>query len=461
MPWTDRPGVVESVNRCDWLIVGGGGLFNCYLEYSAESYLRQSHNFAAFVFSLPVLAFLAGKRSFIYGVGASRFYSDAALEHARMAVRIADVCTVRDRESRRILGPSLSERRPIAVHADPGFRLANAPLPEAALAEAGIQAGEPVVAAAPRNWTFETDQKAWEDKVTEALREFAIRHSVRVLFIPFHAGYDVPGDLNNDPALIARMREAIGVNRTAELRHGLRPGEVSAVLSMCEMTIAVRLHAAILSIRNATPFVALAYEPKVSRILAGCGLERFVAEVPAGTAAARDLSALLERVWSDRDLIRKRLHKVSRLLAADAHRHVDLLRRAVNRKPGARRIDAKTAEFLRQIAASHTRCLAEMDANRPEEEQRSVIAGIRAFLDAGELEPASRMLLCWRPSRTDTMAEREYLLGFCLQHIGKNPEAALKHYDSAIQFGFDEFWVLYNRGQLLMHLGEGRSHWTI
>ena len=54
------------------------------------------------------------------------------------------------------------------------------------------------------------------------------------------------------------------------------------------------------------------------------------------------------------------------------------------------------------------------------------------------------------------MAEREYLLGFCLQHIGKNPEAALKHYDSAIQFGFDEFWVLYHRGQLLMNLGEGQ-----
>ena len=65
-----------SSNRCgdcDWLIVGGGGLFNCYLPYSIHDYLRQSQNFAAFIFGLPVLAFLLGKGTCIYGVGANQF----------------------------------------------------------------------------------------------------------------------------------------------------------------------------------------------------------------------------------------------------------------------------------------------------------------------------------------------------------------------------------------------------
>src|SRR5690242_20455239 len=98
--WRDWPEVIESVRRCDCLVVGGGGIFNYYLRYSTGDFLRQSDNFAPFIFGLPVLARLLGKRSCIYGVGVSRFDTPAALEHAQMAARLADVCTVRDAASR-------------------------------------------------------------------------------------------------------------------------------------------------------------------------------------------------------------------------------------------------------------------------------------------------------------------------------------------------------------------------
>lgn len=455
VPWNDWPRVVESVSGCDWLIVGGGGLFNCYLAYTEESFLRQSDNFAAFIFSLPVLAYLAGKWSFIYGVGASRFYSDTALKHARMAVRTSDVCTVRDRASRQILSDSVLQRLRIAVHADPAFRLLNAPLPTAALAQAGIGAEESVVAVILRNWAFEGDQSVWERGIGETLREFAIRHSIRLLFIPFQASSDVASDLSNDPAIISRMRAFIGLERTAQLAHGLRPSEISAVLAMCRMAVTMRLHGAILSVRNATPFVALAYDPKLCSILSGCGLERFATHMPADPVTGRSFAILLEDVWRQRETIRPVLEKTARRMAADAGRHVELLQRAVRRPPARRRMDPKTAAFVAGIALEQTRrlALAEADTRCADDEARSILAGIRGLVDGGELKAALRVLRQWRPRKEQMLAERQYLLGFCFHNL-EHGQAALKHYNSALQLGFDEFWVLYSRSQLLMKIGD-------
>ena len=456
VPWTDWWRVIESVRGCDWLIVGGGGLFNCYLGYSEDCFLRQSSNFTAFVFGLPALAYLNEKPSCIYGVGASRFYSKEALRHAWMAAGFSDVCTVRDRESRQILGASPEERARIAVHADPAFRLPNAPLPTAALAEAGIEDGEAVVGVALRNWAFDGDQTVWEHAVGEALRAFVTRHSIRLLFIPFHAGFDVPGGSNNDPAIISRMRAFVGRKLTAELPHGLRPGEVSAVLAKCQMVVAMRLHAAILSIRNATPFVVLNYEPKISGVLSECGLERFATRLPSDATAARRFSSLLEQVWEEKELIRQQLSSAASRSRADAGCHVHLLRQAVGEAPPHQRTSARLGAWVTQIAAEQTRRLAERDVDHQQasDEALSIRVGIRDLIDAGEPQPALRMLQRWNPRQAPTVAEREYLLGFCLQGAGGDPEAALEHYASALQLGFDEFWVLFNRGQLRMVVGD-------
>ncbi len=82
---------------------------------------------------------------------------------------------------------------------------------------------------------------------------------------------------------------------------------------------------------------------------------------------------------------------------------------------------------------------------------------IHALLDAGEFEHALEVLGEWRPADTAGLAEREYLLGFSMHMLGREAEAALEHYNAALRLGFDEFWVLYNRGQLLRTVGKHDS----
>jgi glycosyltransferase involved in cell wall biosynthesis/SAM-dependent methyltransferase len=47
-----------------------------------------------------------------------------------------------------------------------------------------------------------------------------------------------------------------------------------------------------------------------------------------------------------------------------------------------------------------------------------------------------------------------YLLGFCAQTLNKDSKKSLAHYDLALKYGYDEFWVKYHRGILYMKLGE-------
>ena len=449
VPWTDWPSVIESVRGCDWLLVGGGGIFNCYLPYSTDDFLRKSQNFAAVIFGLPILAFLLGKRSCIYGVGASQFCSEAALEHARMAVQVADLCTVRDRPSSKILSDRLLGRMRISAHADPAFRLVNEPLPESALANAGITEDEPVVAVALRNWHIGTGPALWEPAVAAALRGFAFLHAVRLLFIPFHASWDMTCDANNDPGMISRMRASIGESCTAELPHGLRPGQVSSILARCQMVVGMRLHASILAVRNATPFVALDYESKVSRVMSECGLERFV--IPLPQDHGESLAQAMETVWSQRVPIRELLRGVSGKLAIDAGRHVERLARMVQKPPKRRKIDGKTAEFLARWPGNRRSASGRIEAARDDaaDEAQSCREGIRGLVDAGMFEAALHMLNAWKTS-AEAGGEREYLLGYCVQALRQDTATALRHYAAALDLGFDEFWVRYNRGQLLL-----------
>jgi polysaccharide pyruvyl transferase WcaK-like protein len=450
--WTDWPAAIESVRTSDCLIIGGGGLFNCYFPYSGDELLRHSGNFAPFIFGLPALACLLGKRCCIYGVGASRFFSQEALDHARMAVRLAGLCTVRDSASRAILSSGGNQFR-IPIHPDPAFRLVNDPLPEDALEEAGI-AGEsrPLTAVVLRNWHFEGDPTGWEETAALALRDFARKHSVRLLFLPFQASSDVGDELSNDPALIARMRARIGADDTAELRFGLPPGAVSAVIAQCQMTITMRLHGAILSIRNATPFVAINYDPKVANILGECDLKRFV--VPMPTESPDALSVRLDAVWAERDRIRGTLREVGRRQASNAGAHVERLASFLRKAPRFRN-DARTQAFLNRLAARQTIRLVEVEAacRRAEAECESCLRAARELVNSGAFQSAHLYLSHWKPSTAVAQAEREYYLAFCLHRLERDPDAAVRHYGAALDAGFDEFWTRYHRAQLLWTIG--------
>ena len=324
--------------------------------------------------------------------------------------------------------------------------------------DAGISKGESVVGVALRNWHSEAPPARWEPAVAAALHAFALRHSVRLLFIPFHANWDMTCELNNDQAIISRMRSLIGESCTAELSHGLRPGQVSAILARCQMVVGMRLHASILAVRNATPFVALDYDSKVSRVMKECGLERFV--VPLPQDGGERLSHVMETVWAQRVNIRESLQGVSRNLAIDAGRHLEGLATMVEKPPESSagsmarwRNSWPGSPGNRRCALGEVRPLC-----RTRRTKHEVAARESADWSTPEcFQPALQMLRAWKATRVEARGEREYLLGYCMQALRQDKATALRHYAAALESGFDEFWVRYNRGQLLLTGGDYAS----
>src|SRR5947199_398132 len=50
-------------------------------------------------------------------------------------------------------------------------------------------------------------------------------------------------------------------------------------------------------------------------------------------------------------------------------------------------------------------------------------------------------------------ADVHYLIELCLHSLECDLKQALRHYDRALELGFDEFWIRYHRGRLRQTLG--------
>jgi tetratricopeptide (TPR) repeat protein len=77
----------------------------------------------------------------------------------------------------------------------------------------------------------------------------------------------------------------------------------------------------------------------------------------------------------------------------------------------------------------------------------------RLLINAKAYREALKMTDALLRQDTDN-AHWNYYQAFCLQQIGKDPRQAIKHYSIALDRGFSEFYIRYNRGSLLSRIGE-------
>lgn len=84
--------------------------------------------------------------------------------------------------------------------------------------------------------------------------------------------------------------------------------------------------------------------------------------------------------------------------------------------------------------------------------RRRRLAEARSFLSGGALDRAVP-LLREAVSEVPGSGELRYLLGFGLQWSGGDPRDALTEYCRALELGYDEFWVRFQRGLLLRTMG--------
>jgi hypothetical protein len=151
------------------------------------------------------------------------------------------------------------------------------------------------------------------------------------------------------------------------------PGEARSVLAGARLAVTMRLHASILAALAGTPFVSIAYSPKIRSWARETGLERFCVEptpqaaqeLPGLCRGALDAwpalaSALAEENARRERILRDAAGEVLAVLAGAGHRPLAgpeaeeaaarALRKHVRRKPAWWRVSAR---LLRRVLPAH------------------------------------------------------------------------------------------------------------
>jgi tetratricopeptide (TPR) repeat protein len=93
----------------------------------------------------------------------------------------------------------------------------------------------------------------------------------------------------------------------------------------------------------------------------------------------------------------------------------------------------------------------EVQSSKTERQLYAFISAVRKMIDKNKYDETIEVLSHFIDSYNDN-PEVHYLLAFCYHHLLKF-EFALNHYNKALELGFSEYWVRYNRASLYLELG--------
>jgi polysaccharide pyruvyl transferase CsaB len=238
-PRADLAAVKGAIEEADAVLSGGGGLLQ-----NATS-LKSLIYYAAIIRS----AIRAGKKTMIFAqsVGPLDFLGKQTVRECCKGLTIA---TVRDEQSRRLLGSLLPDVR-IVRTADPVF-LYEPPAAPVDLASAGLgPQSDPLVVVSVRKTAHFNDVATVVAAAVDRLAHF---HGARVAFIPF-AGIS---DAEAATIVIRKCRSKPALVSLESL------DAVAAAIARARVVIGIRLHALILAARLGVPFLTVPYDPKVT-----------------------------------------------------------------------------------------------------------------------------------------------------------------------------------------------------
>lgn len=274
IPWSDIPALLEAVQQCDLIILGGGGLFHDYWGVQADTLLTRNLTGIPFFSGFPLLAELTKKPCMLYALGVGPLLYEEGKRLTRFAFEETKIATVRDIESKKLLQSISPKLRSVKVTADPAFSL---PVDEGAAREALRNAQVrrdnkiPLVGVCLRYWDINSVPKIWQEQIAAALDRFVESCGCSLLFIPFQnlSGYLLGDDLAVAEEVIAQMHAA---KSATILRGSYSPEVIASILAQCDLVLGMRLHSLIFAAKAGVPTVGVIYDPKVANLMASLGM---------------------------------------------------------------------------------------------------------------------------------------------------------------------------------------------
>ncbi|MDG5815492.1 polysaccharide pyruvyl transferase family protein [Chitinispirillales bacterium ANBcel5] len=277
----------KEVERLDLLIFGGGGIL---YDADARTYLRE-----------PILAIEKKIPFMVYAISAGPLYDSSIQGTIKECLECADVITVRDHHSKRIL-QDIGIRKAIEVTADPALLLEKQSVNKETLKLDGIHPGkrlvgisvrEPGVAAPDINETI------YHDMLANTADYIIDRFNANVVFIPMERKVL---DLQHSHAVISLM---LRPQQATVLQKDYTAGQLLTIFSHFSFAVGMRLHFLIFAALNQIPLVGLPYSPKVNSFLEELHLEM----PPIHLVNAGRLISHIDHAWDNKSSVAQRINR--------------------------------------------------------------------------------------------------------------------------------------------------------
>jgi polysaccharide pyruvyl transferase CsaB len=381
----DLVALSAAVEASDLVVLGGGGLFQDYWDVPAETLLTARQGGLLSYLVYPVLAALHNRPAVIYAAGVGPLATEQGRSLTRVAFELCRRATVRDAPSLALLAEIGLRSPAVELAADPAFLLPAPPEGETAalLAELGAGAGEALTGVALRHWDFGVEPGVWEAEVARGLDLYLAEFSGRLLFLPFQS--EGGERYEDDLAVNRRVAGALATpERAVVVERRLRPEELAGLLGRCQRVLAMRFHSALFALAAGVPAACLAYDPKVTALMADAGLPE-LALPPAlwqGDTVAEALRG------AARPGLRERLAGFARERRALARRSAEVALETLDEGPADR---PEARRFLDELALAKAGSVVRLEAEGEELRQRlqageSEGQDLQRLLRAGEAE---------------------------------------------------------------------------
>lgn len=264
---SSRKNYIKSVYnflRSDVIIIGGGGLFFDSIETNKwiYGYLKLIHR-----------AKRLGKKVALVGISVGPLHHQDSEVAIGEAFSRADLISVRDNSSKELLIKCGVMAEKVHVIPDLVFTLQSAPDEriQEIISDEGLRINnQSNIALTP--CCYNTAQTGWLTQYIAFCEEAVSELDSNLWLVPMQRN-NSHDDLSAINEIFAGLSEATK-KRTRILAKNYNAKEVQGVLSKADFVLAERLHGSIMALNTGTPFMGIAYMPKVVGVLALAGLQK-------------------------------------------------------------------------------------------------------------------------------------------------------------------------------------------
>ena len=310
----NMPQVIAAIKQSDCFISGGGTMIGDELSLSFPLEYNKK---------LISIAKLHGKRVSMMAIGANNLLHDAGLKIGSTIVRLCDLITVRDEESRSVCLDLGAEPSRTATTADPAFLLDAKETPRTKRLKERLRAQGKLFGVNIVNEAW-SHLNSYKIRIAKACEYFSHSGYFPVFFCnEVRSGSFFDFDANSQTAELLRcdyeLLEPIYYN----------PEEMIDIMSVFEFVIGMRMHALIFAAVDGVPFASVSRVDKVDNFMQLFGLR------VSGTVDHCDsekLIADIEQLLENRETIKKNAVERVSMLRQNCLKNVELLRNLLNER---------------------------------------------------------------------------------------------------------------------------------